>query len=48
MRTRPAVHSGFLRSFTAAGLNKRIVDRVCEIVASGQGRKFVVRQLVNL
>jgi hypothetical protein len=31
---RPAVHKGFLQSYTANGFNQRIVDRVAEIVAT--------------
>ena len=41
---RPAVHHGFQRSWTANGLNRRVVERVSEIAAeaSAKGQRLRV------
>ncbi len=37
LRTRPAVHNGFLKSYLANGLKAEILERLLEIVACQTG-----------
>lgn len=47
--TQPCVHKGFLRSYTANSLNKRLINRVVEVVREAAANpnlpKFLVRSL---